>query len=143
MSQNRFILDGLDDLRAQLRSLPQELANDASAIVLEEAGDAKSELVAAYERVRVTGALAEGVVLQQTPGRFKAGARVLSAAPHAALYEYGTQARHTAIGANRGAMPAKPTAVPIFQRRRRQMYARLKAMLTTHGLKAEDDGGLV
>jgi hypothetical protein len=36
---------------------------------------------------------------------FSAGAIVINRAKHAAIFENGTQARHTAIGANRGSMP--------------------------------------
>jgi hypothetical protein len=60
---------------------------------------------------------------------------VKSTAKHAALFEIGTQARHTNIGANRGSMPPGKIFVPVVVRKRRAMYERLKELLVRHGAK--------
>jgi hypothetical protein len=58
---------------------------------------------------------------------------VRNPAKHAAIFEFGTQARHTKLGANRGSMPPGHVFLPIVQQRRRTMYLRLKDMLVRFG----------
>ncbi len=118
MSNNRFVFDGLEEFRAQLRALPAELA-------------AEAEIDAAYpERA---GALRKGLTVKHETSAFGATAIVRNTAPHAEEFENGTQARHTALGANRGAMPPGHVFVPIITRHRRAMYQALGAMLTRVG----------
>jgi hypothetical protein len=138
MSNNRLVWDGLAELRAQLRSLPRELAGEASDIVTGAADGAKSDIVAAYpER---TGNLRDHVIVSKAPaGIYGAGAVVKSTAKHAWMFENGTQARHTALGANRGSMPPGHVFIPAVIRRRRAMYADLKALLVRHGLRVSGD----
>lgn len=132
--------DGMAELRAELRNLPAELTAEASGIVDGAADSAAGEIRAAYEEHRVSGNLARGVrVTRQDAGKWAAGAIVKSTAPHSHLFEYGSQARHTDIGANRGSMPPRPTFVPIVMRKRREMYGKLKAMLVRHGLQVSGD----
>lgn len=134
MANNRIRWEGLDELKAELRRLPAELAQDASAIVFAHADGALGEIRDAYPTR--TGNLRKG--LRRTVnavGRFGAGALVKNVAPHAWIFEHGTQARHTAIGANRGAMPAGRVFIPIVMRWRRKMYLQLAALLERHGLR--------
>lgn len=142
----RIVWTGLDELRAELRNLPADLADEASAIVVDAAEGAKTEIVAAYERHRRTGNLAAHVKVEKRDiGPYGAGVVVKSTARHAFLFEVGTQARHTSTGANRGISPAgggKPPGqifVPIAIRRRRSMYERLKALLVRHGAEVSGD----
>jgi hypothetical protein len=80
-------------------------------------------------------------VKRQSAGRYGAAALVQSTAPHAHLYEYGTEVRHTRTGAARGKMPpAGPNGmVPIVARRRRRMYDRLKGVLAKMGLEVRGE----
>lgn len=131
-----FVWQGLEELKAQLRALPSELAAEASEIVLSSAQGAKNDM----QYPRRTGNLADHVTVSTVAvGQFGAGAIVKNTSPHAAIYENGTQARHTAIGANRGSMPPGHVFVPAVVRRRRQMYERLKALLVAHGLAVTGD----
>lgn len=134
MSHNRLVFHGLEELKADLRNLPAELASEASQIVVESANGAATEIVATYpERTRN---LKRGVKVQMLTGSvFFVGAVVKNTAKHAWIFENGTQARHTALGANRGAMPAGRVFVPTVLRWRRRMYEQLTALLERHGLR--------
>ena len=63
-----------------------------------------------------------------------AGAILKSSAPHAWLFEHGSQARHNDIGANRGSMPPGNIFGPIAGRARRRMNEQFVAMLERNGL---------
>jgi len=131
---------GLEELREALRNLPADLAGEAGHIVEGAANGAGVDLRAAYQERARTGHLAAGVtVTHYEKGRFSAGAIVKNRAKHAWLFENGTQARHTDLGANRGAMPPGHVFVPIVMRARRGMYEALKVMLERHGLKVSGD----
>lgn len=123
-------LEGLDELRAELRSLPSELATEASGIVIEAAQSAK----AAIHYPRRTGKLADGLKVETvSAGQYGAGAVLKNTSKLAHIFENGSQARHTAIGANRGSMPPGHVFVPAAIRARRSMYDRLRALLVRHG----------
>lgn len=130
--------EGLEELREELKHLPQDLADDASDIVVGAAQAAVNEIVDAYpER---TGNLRRHVyVALRAAGRFSAAAIVKNTAKHAWLFENGSQARHTALGANRGAMPAGHVFLPIVIRWRRIMYEQLKSLLVRHGAVVSGD----
>jgi hypothetical protein len=128
---NRLTWSGLAELRDELRRLPAELAGEASAIVIGAAEGAKADM----HYPRRTGNLADHLYVTKAPaGIYGAGAVVKNTAKHAWLFENGTQARHTAIGANRGSMPPGHVFLPAVIRRRRAMYDQLKALLVRHGL---------
>lgn len=129
---SQFRIDGLDDLKAALRRLPHELTAEASEIVIANAQKAKADIIAAYPRR--TGNLKNHVSVTTVSSTYSTGAIVKNTAKHAWLFENGTQARHTDIGANRGSMPAGHVFVPIVIRQRRVMYERLRALLVEHGL---------
>lgn len=129
-------LRGLDELRAVLRRLPQELTQEAQAIVVSHAEFAAREVQGGYP-TGPTGNLKRRVTTEVNTSRFSAGARVRSRAPHAALFERGTKRRTTTDGRNRGAMPAAPDSarmVPKAIRHRRRMMGALMAMVERHGL---------
>lgn len=130
--------DGLDELRAELRRLPADLADDASDIVTGAADAAKTEMYDAYpER---TGNLRQHLTVgSRSAGRYGAAAVVKNTSPHAWLFENGSQARHTDLGANRGSMPAGHVFIPIAIRWRRRMYGQLKSLLERHGLQVSGD----
>jgi hypothetical protein len=131
---NRFRFTGLEELRADLRKMPEALRDEASEIVLAHAQSAAKDIIDAYpER---TGNLKRGVkVVPLSGSRFFAGAIVRNTAKHAFLFEHGSKARHTEIGANRGAMPAGNVFIPRMQHWRTAMYDALAALLERHGLR--------
>lgn len=141
MSNNRLVFDGLAELRAALRALPSELTGEASNIINTTANGAATEIRTAYGKHVRSGRLQGGVVISRldSAGKFSAGAIVKNTAKHAWLFENGSQARHTAIGANRGTMPPTPTFVPVIVRRRRGMYQALKDLLERKGLLTSGD----
>jgi len=139
MSRNRFVWDGLAELKAALRSLPSELATDALEIVNRHGLRAADRVRANYEAHRHTGNLAEHVKVQTvSAGRFGAAVVVKSTAKHAFLFEYGTAGKHryTTKGAHRGVMPPAPPThafVPVMQQERRLMYGDFAALLERAG----------
>lgn len=133
MSSVQFKFEGLDELKAALRNLPEELTAEAGYIIEGAANAAAVDIKGAYP-VR-TGNLRNGVhVTHFSRGRFSAGAIVKNTAKHAHIFERGTQARHNAIGANRGSMPPGNVFIPRIIRARRRMWQQLKELLTRKGL---------
>lgn len=137
MSNNRLQINTAEFI-AELRKLPSDLKGEASGIVKGSANGAAAQVKANYKRGK-TGDLIDGVVVEYAdPGPFAAGAVVKSKAPHAWIYENGTQVRHNARGANRGAMPAAPPGrafIPVMIKARRRMYEQLKGVLVRAGLQ--------
>lgn len=135
MADNRLRFEGLDELRAELRRLPADLVGEASNIIEATANAAAVEIRSAYAPHSKSGHLQSGVIVtHQDAGKWSAGAIVKSSSPHAYIFEHGTRARHTDLGANRGAMPAGNVFIPAVVKARRSMYQRLKDMLERHGL---------
>ena len=132
MANNRFVWDGLKELRAALRNLPADLKKDAGPIVERAVDGAADEIRSAYAKKR--GNLQRGVKVQKQLSEFGVGAILRSTAPHANLYEVGSQARHTELGAFRGSMPARPTFIPIVVRKRREMWDDLRDLVESQGL---------
>jgi hypothetical protein len=123
--------EGLEELKAALRTLPADLAAEAGPIVTGAAEAAQSDASAAYP----AGGLRDGLALvTEDGGRFGAAVTVKNRAPHAWLFEYGTATRHTSLGWNRGAMPPGKVFVPAMERARRAMYDRLRELLRAAGL---------
>lgn len=136
----RVQFKGLDELRASLRRLPQEMRDEAFVLIIRTGDAASEEIRAAYEAAKVSGNLARGVRVEPLPstGRFGAAVRVKSTAKHAFLYENGTQTRKTNLGANRGAAPPGRVFVPIMQRRRRQMHELLVDIVRRAGFEVRN-----
>lgn len=125
----RLTLDGAREMVEALEALPDVLARDALAPIVRESAEGLAADVRS-QYARVTGTLAERVVVE--PGRDPRGlrAKVRTKAPHAHLYEYGTVGRRTnQTGAYRGVMPARPTFIPAAIRAREQMGRRIVAAL--------------
>lgn len=137
MSNNRLRFEGLEELRASLRRLPVDLRDDAEEIVYDSANEAADDIRSGYASHRRSGELADKVevVKLTSSGTAFAGSIVQNKSKLAFIFENGTQARHTAIGANRGSMPAAHVFVPAVIKRRREMYERLREMMRGHGLK--------
>jgi hypothetical protein len=140
VSNNRIVFEGLDELRAALRQLPSDLAGEASNIVVGIANAAALNMRTLYGDHRVSGELQEKVVVERLEvGKVAAGMVVKSASKLAGIFENGTQARHTALGANRGSMPPGHVVIPTAIAARRRMYEQLKDMLVRHGLEVSGD----
>lgn len=134
MANNRFVFEGLDELRAELRKLPETLTGEASHIIEGAANGAAATIKGHY--ARVSGNLVDGVSVTFQRNQFAAGALVKSASEHAWIYENGTQVRHF-NGANRGSMPPAPPGrafIPPMIKARRRMYDQFIDLLERHGL---------
>jgi hypothetical protein len=57
------------------------------------------------------------------------------------MFENGTQARHTALGASRGAMPPGHVFIPVAAAERRAMYKDLAQVVADEGLEVSGDAG--
>lgn len=141
MSDNRIVLNGMEEFKRALRNLPQHLAEEAGSIVARHAEAAASNVVNEYHRHDKTGNLSSHVKVDraETSGA-GARARVRSTARHAFMFENGTQIRHTGSGANRGAMPPFHVFVPIAVRERRAMVNDLIGLVEREGFKVTGRG---
>ena len=139
MGNVRLQMDGLSELRAALRRLPEELTAEADAIIQAQAGYAQQQIVAAYPQ-GPTGNLKHGVTVNKESSRFGVRAIVRSRARHSHLFEFGTAPRRTKKGANRGSMPKAPESermIPIVVRRRRAMVQALIELVRKAGFSVE------
>jgi len=154
MSSVKLEIQGLDELRQALRNLPKELTNEAAVIVQAHAEDAKRQIEAAYP-IRTTGlhpterrkskwfppgTMKHSISVDRSHSAFTTRAIVKSRAPHAHLFEYGTDARKQGNGKVVGRMPVGPQAelmIPKVQRIRRRMVAALVELVRKAGLVVE------
>lgn len=145
-----FKIDGLDELRKALLDLPEHLQSDAETVVRDAAEDAASAVRSRYEQHRTSGAtyvahkgvkrarrhLADSVSVSFRGAKTGAAVgRIVVDAPHAHLFEYGTQERQWLGGKATGAAPAHPTLIPIAVRRRKDMTDELIEVVERAGLK--------
>jgi hypothetical protein len=136
MSNNVLVLDGLAELRAALLALPSGLTDEAGRIVTRAAEQVGGEVRLNYPHV--TGTLKRRVTVTVEANRFGAGAIVKSGAPHASLYEYGSNPRRNGKGANRGRMPQGPTdsrVIPRAIRTRAKMTDQLVELVRSAGFE--------
>jgi hypothetical protein len=125
---------GLEEYQALLKNFPASLVGETAHYADDAVNGAAVAIRQVYGAHRRSGNLQKRVtVSNMSRGQFVVGKVLKSTAPHAALFEYGSQARHTNIGANRGSMPATPTFVPTVQKFRRGLYAQVTALLVRHG----------
>jgi hypothetical protein len=131
MAAVNLFLDGLDELRKALRDMPDELTNDAMAIVATAAEDTASEVRSVYP----AGPMREGVDVTDRSHQYQAKFVVQSHTPQANWWEFGTQNRHTQQGWNRGAEPAHKDRglIAIAKRHRATMHAALVALVRSAG----------
>jgi hypothetical protein len=130
------VFEGLDELRAQLRSLPADLAAEASGIVIGKATEAFQEIHDAYPDD--TGTLRDRLTLLTNPSAFGAGAILKNTDPIAWIFENGSQVRRSREG-NPSPMPPGHVFIPIAQRKRLEMYEQLQAMVVAHGVMVSGD----
>lgn len=149
-----FKIDGLDELRKALLDAPEQIQAQAETIVREAAESAASEARSRYEQHRTS-------IETYTPGKgvrrarrhladsvsvsfrgAKSGSavgRIVVDAPHAHLFEFGTQQREWLGGKSTGAAPPNATLIPIAIRRRRGMTVDLIETVERIGLKVTGD----
>ena len=111
--------------------MPDELTNDALAIVATAAEDTASELRGVYP----SGPMQDGVVVSDRSVQYRARFVVESQTEQAVWWEFGTENRTTQEGWNRGAEPAhKDTGlISIAKRHRVTMRAQLIALVESAG----------
>jgi hypothetical protein len=130
----RLVLEGLDELKAALRALPDRLRDQAAVIVRLYAARASDEITRAYPD-RAAGELGEHMqVRTEAAGRFGVVVAVRNTSRLAWIFENGTRTRQTKLGANRGVMPPGHVFFPLYYRYRRDMNDALVAMLEREGL---------
>ena len=122
---------GLDSFMAELQTLTADLVDEANAIMVESATDAKRDIAAKYPHK--TGTLRRGLVLKPAKGTLLSGAELVQTAPHGYIYEHGTRVRANKAGANRGRMAASPTFFPIAEAYRRAAISDVIFRLYAHG----------
>jgi len=132
----QLTIKGIDDLKRALADLPPQLKGEATVIVLDNAHAAAADIKGQYPK-GLTGNLQKGVKVRvQEVGALAVAAQVRNTAPHAHLWEFGTEARHTKLGWNRGVMkrPPAPVFIPTMIKYRRLMYEKLAAIIEAKGL---------
>lgn len=133
-----FNFDGLQELVDGLRAMPDGLAADADHIVQAHANRAALAIKQGYPYR--TGDLVTHVFVSQFDhGKVSTGWVVKNTSKLAYIFENGTQARHTQLGADRGSMPPGHVFVPPIVRERRAMYEDLKDLLVRYGLVVRGD----
>jgi hypothetical protein len=139
---------GLPAFAADLKALPQNVVDAATPIVATWGTKTAAQISLNYPVV--TGILAARVRSTLEFGAaFGVRAKVVSAAPHAHLYEkgsYKTGRRFTGKRggprANRGIMPAAPVGrafIPQMQAARRELYPVLARLLASFGFRVTGD----
>jgi hypothetical protein len=130
---------GLEEYRAELARLPDDCTGEAANLIEAAANGVAHDIKAAYPAR--TGKLRDKVTVTHVPsgGRLKTGSVIKNTARHAAVFEHGSQARHTSLGANRGSMPPGKVFVPRIVRARRTLTQQLKDMVARHGAKVSGE----
>ena len=149
------VIDGLEDLRKALLNAPQSIQAQVETIVRGASDSAASEIRSRYEQHRTSTEmytpgkgvrrarrhLADNVVVSFRGAKTGAAVgRIVVDAPHAHLFEFGTQNRQWENGKSTGSAPARPTLVPAAIRNRRQMIDELIATVEQTGLKVTGNG---
>lgn len=133
MAKTHVVWQGLEELKTLIQQLPDTTTAETAKLAEAAANSAAVDIRGAYP-VR-TGTLRDRVKvapLRSRSGR-SVGMAVTNTAPHAHLFENGTQTRQTSLGANRGAMPPGHVFVPRIIRARRRLYDQLKDLLRRLG----------
>ena len=129
-----FEWTGLTELIEQFRTLAEDLTRAATPDVEGAAHEAMATIKAGYP-VR-TGDLRDHLAVIVSEDDTRVHATVINTSPHAVMFERGTQARHTALGAYRGSTPPNPIFSATMVRTRRSLYAQtIPRVLAVFGLK--------
>jgi hypothetical protein len=145
MARNRMVTTGLEDFIVRLHELPDTLRGEAMAIIESNVNWAVDLIKAEYPVLETPpspwstssqpGELVAGVSMEPLTGTVgTAGWKLLSIGKQANWIENGTQVRQTKSGANRGALPPRPTFWPAAERTQERIAIELRDMCTRHGL---------
>jgi hypothetical protein len=126
----RVEVRGLEELKQYLASMPEHMNQLAIPLVRTATEGTAAAVRQAYPQK--TGTLAKRVRTSYPASHLAIGL-VSSQAPHSHIFEFGTQGRRTARGANRGRMPATPTTPAIAVRFRETLFTALVNMLRGAG----------
>lgn len=138
VSANRLLLD-FSEIRAGLRTLLDSVSGTGEAAHIVEAIGNQAVLDIKSGYPSHTRDLINGVTGTFTRNPFGCRYVVTNVSKHALPFENGTQVRHTALGANRGAMPPGHVFIPVMERQRRRMYEQLGDLLRRQGLTVTGD----
>jgi hypothetical protein len=130
----RLKIEGFDEFGLDLAKMPEEMTAEAQVIVWSAGRNAEQAIREAYPKG--TGELRKGMRVDYVDQARRVGAIVRNLSPHAHLFEYGTQERHTKAGLNRGRMPPAHVFVPTVMRARRRMQLLLLEMIGRFGFRA-------
>ncbi len=144
MSRSRIVFTGIEEFRAALRQLPEELASEGSHIVQENANAAEAEIKAGYSQHVFSGNLMDHLYqVTRGSGAFGTAIVIRNTAKHAWLFENGSDARHyvTVKGTRHetGKMPPFHVFIPAMIRCRRRMYEELAGLMRDHGLRVSGE----
>jgi hypothetical protein len=122
---------GLDELKRYIAQLPEEFVIEAAAVETTMAGQCAAEIRAAYPMH--TGTLKSRVGFTLRRDGHRVDATIQSLAPHAWIYEKGTDPRQTKQGWDRGRMPKGNVFYPIVAKHSRRVYTALVAIVARAG----------
>jgi hypothetical protein len=133
--------EGLEELRAQLRALPAELAGEASAIVNDTAATAITAMLAEYPEGELRDRLSQQTL---TTGTFGVGVLIKNGSGWAWHWDHGTALRHRlksggSTGAEWGGKAPPHTFGRVMAQKRRAMYEALKRLLEREGLRVSGE----
>jgi hypothetical protein len=130
MAKSLVVWEGLDEYYAELRNMPKACTGEAQRMAEATVNAVTHEIRAAYPaRTGKTLRDKTTVVPLKVKGEFVAGAMVRNSSKLATVFENGTQARHTKLGANRGSMPPGHVFVPRIVKARRALTQQWKDMV--------------
>jgi len=131
-ARSLLVWDGLAELRAEILALPEACTGEAARLVEGAANAVTVDIAAAYPWR--TGDLRKKTTVAPLATRgLVVGMVVKNTSKLATIFENGSQARHTSIGANRGSMPPGHVFVPRIVKARRALTQQLKEMVARHG----------
>lgn len=144
MSRSKFVFKGLEELKAEMKTFPADLAGEASHIVEGAANAAATDIKQGYASHRVTGDLQDGVyVSHPSKGQLVPAAVVKNTSPLAWIFENGSEARHyisvNGVKHETGRMPPGHVFLPRIIKWRRVMNEELKALVARKGLQVSGD----
>ena len=131
----KLSLEGMDELRKQLQNLPDDMKQRADFIVTKYASAAKQQIQSGYP-LGPTGNLKNHVTQTNNAGRRTSAVSIVkSTAPHAWIFEHGTQNRRSRFG-NRGRMPAADPSKAMIPK-----VIRLRAQMTNELIDLVKEAG--
>ena len=137
MAQNKFVFEGLAELKQALRDLPGQFNTEASKLALGAATGAAHDIRRGYPRTAES--LAQAVtVTADHPSTFAAGATIKVRHPLAWIFESGTEDRRYLTSSGKqhrtGRIKEGHFIVPVIMRARVRYYQQLREMLRRAGL---------